>query len=458
MCAEGRLAYHRSMPLSAIVASGLHTLSAVRSSIAMMSDPLRFLDLSAQRGDVVPIELSGGLRLLLICHPEDVHGVLVANRRFPKRHPFLAEMRRFVGDGLATSDGELWRKQRRLVQRAFSRERVVAYADEMTALAAGSIERWRPGEVRDLYADCMRFVLEGTARTFFSMPVGDEARDVVDAVSVVMDRFANPLFMYAPALDKLPLPSAKRLQKAQRRLDQIIDGMIAARRGRPDSPEGDLLGALLASRDEDGSAMSDRRLHDEVITLYIAGYEPTAVALAWTFHLLSTHPSAMARAAEEARAVLAGRVATHEDVARLPSIQHAIDESLRLYPPAWTSVREADEPCEIRGHAVPAGAYIWMSPWIVHRDPRWFDAPGQFRPERWADGLAERLPRGAYFPYGAGPRMCVGAPLASELMPQLVATILSRFRVEPVKGRSPKPYPSINLRPRDGVWVRLGAW
>lgn len=424
----------------------------------MMRDPLGLLTSAARRGDVVPLEFLGDSRVLLLNHPEDITRVLVTdNRRFPKRHPYLAQMKRFVGEGVATSEGELWRKQRRLIQAAFSRERVTTYCDDIAACTARALEAWRPGEVRDLYADFMRVVLEGTARALFSTQVGDEAREVVEAVSVVMDHFADPLFLMVPQLERLPLPRFRRLRAAQRRLGEIVDDVIRVRRAEADGSRTDLLAALLAARDEHGAAMPDRQIYDEVMTLYIAGYEPMAVALGWTFHLLSRHPEALARASEEARGVLGGRAATHEDLARLPWIAATIDECLRLYPPAWTSMREADEACEFRGHAVPRGGYVWFSAWVVHRDPRWYEAPGEFRPERWLDGLARRLPRCAYLPYGAGPRMCVGAPLAGIELAAIVATVLARWRLEPVPGREPRPYPSINLRPRGGVWMRVRA-
>lgn len=425
----------------------------------MVRDPLGLLEASAREGDVVPLDMLGGMRVLLLNHPDDIARVLVTdNRNFPKRHPFLAEMKRFVGEGVATSEGELWRRQRRVIQSAFARERVTTYCDDIAGCAARALDEWRPGEVRDLHADFMRLVLEGTARALFSAEMGGFGGEVVEAVSVVMDHFASPLFMIAPKLERLPLPRFRRLRAAQRRLEQIVGDVIRARRADAGTPRTDLLAALLAARDERGAAMPDRQVFDEVMTLYIAGYEPMAVALGWTFHLLSKHPDALARASEEARAVLGGRAATHADLPRMPLISATIDECLRLYPPAWTSMREAEAACEFHGHPVARGGYVWFSSWIVHRDPRWYDAPAEFRPERWLDGLARRLPRCAYLPYGAGPRMCVGAPLAGLELPAIVATVLARWRLEPVAGREPRPYPSINLRPHGGVWMRPQAW
>lgn len=429
----------------------------VGTTLGMMRDPLGMLAGFAARGeDVVTLEFLGGRRLVLLRHPADIERVLVTdNRKFPKRHPFLAEMKRFIGEGVATSEGDLWLRQRRLVQQTFARDRVAAYTDDLAAHTARTLDAWRPGEPRDIYADFMRLVLEGTARAFFSTKTDAAAQDMLAAVSVMMDHFANPTFMYAPWLTKLPLPRFRRLEAARVKIEAIVRDIITARRagGGPV----DLLAALLAVRDDDGAAMHDRQVQDEVMTLYIAGYEPMSVALGWTFHLLGKHPEILARAAEEARSVVTG-VATHADSARLPYISAVVDEALRLYPPAWTSVREADEPCEFRGHPVDRGGYVWMSSWDVHRDPRWYDDPLAFRPERWQDGLARRLPRCAYWPYGAGPRMCVGASLAALELPVIVAAILARWRLEPVAGRDPRPYPSINLRPHGGVWMTPHPW
>jgi cytochrome P450 len=426
----------------------------VRDTHAMFTNPLGYLDRARARGDAVPVELAAGWRFLLLNHPEDIEHVLVHNRQFPKRHPFLKEMKRLIGEGLATSDGELWRRQRRAVQQALGREQIAAYADDMADASRKLADGFRPGEVRDLHRDFMGLILAGTARAFFSAEVAGDTREFIDCISVVMERFSSPFFMFAPALDRLPLPSVRRLADAQRRLQALIDRVILERRAG--AAGNDMLSALAAESAGDASPAARRQLRDEVTTLVIAGYEPTAVALAWTFHLLLQHPARLEAAVEEARHVVArGAAATADEAARLPLIRAAIDEALRMYPPAWTSVREAEEPHEFRGHTVPQGGLLWFSPWVVHRDPRWYDRPEEFRPERWADGLAKRLPRGAYFPYGAGPRMCIGAGMASAQMPRIVATMLARWRFERVPGRDPGVDPGINLRPKRGVWARI---
>jgi cytochrome P450 len=440
-----------------LISRGRHQLSVLGTTLSVMRNPLQFLAGMATQADAVPLEFAGGWRMLLLNHPQDVEQVLVQDRRFPKRHPFLAEMKRFIGEGLATSEGELWRSQRRIVQQAFNREHVSAYADDMAGCTARLLGRYRDGEVRDLYADFMRLSIEGTSRALFSTEGGANSEELIAAVSVVMQRFNSPLFMFAPLLDRLPLPSVRRVEHARQRIEALVGALISNRRHGPRLAKADLLSTLMAERGQEGSPMSDRQLRDEVTTLYIAGYEPLAVALGWTVHLLLQHPAELKKVSEQARSVLGTREATKEDVANLPAVRQAIEESLRLYPPAWTIVREASEPCEFRGHAVPKGGLLWFSPFVLHRDPRYFAEPNQFRPDRWESGFAKTLPRGAYLPYGAGPRMCVGAPLAAAEMPRILAMLLSRFDLKPVAGPVPKPYPSINLRPSGGVWAELRA-
>jgi cytochrome P450 len=274
-------------------------------------------------------------------------------------------------------------------------------------------------------------------------------------VTIMMEWFAHPAFLFGAVLERMPLPHMLRLRDALRRLDQTVHTLIAARRNG--AGQDDLLGALLGARDDHGAPMPDRQVRDEVFTLFLGGYEPSAVALGWLFYLLGRHPKVMARAVDEARAVVGDRVPTRDDLPKLAYLGQVLNESLRLYPPAWSIAREADEPCEIRGHKIPSGGFLWCSQWVLHRDPRWFEAPLEFRPDRWAGSLAKQLPRCAYLPYGGGPRVCVGAMLAQSQVLSLAALFLSRFRLELEPERRPRPLPSINLRPHGGVWARLAT-
>jgi cytochrome P450 len=262
----------------------------------------------------------------------------------------------------------------------------------------------------------------------------------------------NSLEFILPAA--VPTPTNLRLRRAVRRLDDIVYRIIRERRasGRLAS---DLLATLLAARAEDGRAMSDEQLRDEVMTLFLAGHETTAVTLMWTWYLLSASPAAEGRLHEELDAALAGRLPQVGDLARLRYAEAVVYEALRLYPPVVVLGREAIRDCEIGGHAVPRGTTVIVSPWLLHRDPRYFAEPNAFRPERWLDGLAERLPRFAYCPFGAGPRRCIGASFAAMELVLVLATIAQHFRLRLAAGHPVVPRVDLTLRPRDGMLMSV---
>ncbi|HWP28608.1 MAG TPA: cytochrome P450, partial [Chloroflexota bacterium] len=343
-----------------------------------------------------------------------------------------------------------------LIQPAFHRQQLAAYSEIMVACTEQLLATWRDGEVRDIHQEMMRLTLQIVARALFGADVADEAAVVDEALRVALERFGTRLSSLAFLLpDTLPTPDNWGFLRAARRLDAIVYRIIAARRASG-ADRGDLLSILLRARDEaDGGGMTDRQLHDEVMTLLLAGHETTAIALSWTWYLLSQHPAVEARLLAELQAVLGGRAPTAEDLPRLPYTEWVLWEALRLYPPAWALAREAVQDCEIGGYPVPAGTIVVMSQWLLHRDPRYFDAPERFLPERWADGLAKRLPRYAYFPFGGGPRLCIGAGFASLEAALVLATVLPRFRLTLVPGHPIALWPSVTLRPRYGIRMVL---
>jgi cytochrome P450 len=421
-----------------------------------LRDPLAFLRSAGARGDVVDLRLPR-IGSVLLSNPADIEEVLVgSNRRFVK-DVFVRDLRRALGEGLLTSEGDFWRRQRRLAQPAFHRDRLHAYAAQMVASAERSAAALRPGEVRDMHDHLMRLTLEVVTRTLFSSDVGDDATAVGAAVDALMDHFTNPLVVLVPHFHRLPLPVNRRFKDGMRRLDAIIYRILARRRADGGEDRGDLLSMLLSAQDEDGGRMSDAQLRDEVLTLFLAGHETTANALAWALFLLSRTPEVDARLDEELRSVLGGRAPELADLPRLVYVEHVVTESMRLYPPAWAIAREAIEPIEIGGVRFPKGTPLWMSQWVVHRDPRHFVDPDAFRPERWADGLAKRLPKFAYFPFGGGPRFCIGSAFATMETTLLLATIAQRFRFEMAPGARVVPYPAITLRPRYGLSMRVLA-
>jgi cytochrome P450 len=403
-------------------------------------------------GDYVPLRL-GPKRAVLLSHPDYVEYVLVTNARNFIKSPALRNSRRLLGNGLVTSEGDFWRRQRRLAQPAFHRGRIASYGEVMVAYTERLLAAWPDGAERDFHADMMQLTLEIVAKTLFDADVRGAAADVGAALAVILERFnarLNSLLFLVP--DTLPLPGNQGLLRAAQRLDVLIYDIIARRRASGQDT-GDLLSMLLQAQDEDGSQMTDRQLRDEVMTLFLAGHETTAIALSWAQYLLAQHPAVEEQVVAELRAVLGGRAPTVADLPRLRYTEMVVTEALRLYPPAWTVAREALGPCEIGGHEVSRGTILMMSQWVLHRDPRYFEAPEAFRPERWANGLAKELPKYVYFPFGGGPRVCIGSGFAMMEAVLLLATITQQFHVALVPGRPVVPWPSATLRPRDGVPV-----
>ena len=342
----------------------------------------------------------------------------------------------FLGQGLLVSEGDFWRKQRRLAQPAFHRECIAAYGETMVAHTERAIGAWREGEARDVHADLMRLTLDIVATTLFGVEIGDVARRIGAALEVLMERFAgvgNLVPMWRPT------PANARTRQAIAELDAIVYGLIAERRrggaGR------DLLSMLIAATAEGEGAMTDRQLRDEAMTMVLAGHETTALTLGFGLHLLARHPDVGERLARESEAALGDRPAAAADLPRLDYADAVVREAMRLYPPAWALGRETIAPCEIGGYQVAVGTQIWVAPWVVHRDPRWFTDPLSFDPSRWANGFAKTLPRHAYFPFGGGPRVCIGnafAMMETVLVLVTIARAISRFARRRPTPRAPR--------------------
>jgi cytochrome P450 len=308
--------------------------------------------------------------------------------------------------------------------------------------------------VRDVHKDMMRLTLEIVARTLFGADIGTRAEEVGAALETVLEVAVDPLFIAMPFLRELPMPRQRRFERAVARLDAIVYEIIEARRNH-DTESSDLLSMLLHAVDEDGSRMSDQQLRDECMTLFLAGHETTALALSWSWWLLSRHPEVDAKLALETKEVLGDRRATLADLPSLKYTASVLAESLRLYPPAWSVGRQAREDVVVGGYSIPAGEQVWVSPWLIQRDPRWFDRPNDFVPERWLGEGAKSLHKYAYFPFGGGPRLCIGQAFAQMEGVLLLATLARSFRVDISPADDPKPEPSVTLRPRGGVRGRL---
>ena len=406
-------------------------------------------------GDVVPVRL-GPFPGLLIYHPDAIEEVLVARNRDFIKSRGVRLMRAFLGDGLFTAEGDLWLRQRRLMQPAFHRQRVAAYGETMAAYAARRAADWHEGVVLDVHEEMMAVTRAIVAKTLFDADVSEEARAIGDASEIVMEYFGKRLGSLLALLPVwLPTPANLRVHRAIRRLDKVVYRMIADRRRSPED-RGDLLSILLQAQDaDDGSRMTDRQVRDEVMTLFLAGHETTAVALSWTWYLLAQYPEVDARLADELRATLGGRSPAVADLPALRYTEMIVMESMRLYPPAYGIGREAARPTEVAGHPVPAGGVVIMPTWVVHRDARWFDEPEAFRPERWAHDALRPLPRFAYFPFGAGPRQCIGNTFATMEATLILAVLAQCFRLALMPAQRVTPTPYITLRPEPGIRVRL---
>jgi cytochrome P450 len=418
-------------------------------------DQLGFYVDCARYGDVVATRL-GPRRAVLFYHPDAIEEVLVTRNRDFVKSPGVRLLRPLLGDGLLLSEHDFWLRQRRLVQPAFHRQRVAAYGEVMTGYAQRQLAGWKEGDVLDVHDEMMALTQAIVAKTLFDAEVSDEADEVGTASYVLMQDFGariGSLWQLLPTW--LPTPANLRARRAIQRLDQVVFRMIAARR-RSGEDRGDLLSILLEAQDaDDGAVMTDRQVRDEVMTLFMAGHETTAVALSWTWYLLAQHPEVDARLAEELRVVLGSRAPTAADLPRLVYTERVVTESMRLYPPAYAMGRMSTVPTEIAGHPLDAGVIVILPTWVVQRDARWFEEPEAFRPERWQDERTRGNPRYAYFPFGGGPRQCIGNGFAMMEACLILAAIAQRFRLTLVTGQRVTPTPYVTLRPEPGVRMVL---
>ncbi|QDV36390.1 cytochrome P450 [Tautonia plasticadhaerens] len=421
----------------------------VGNTLQYMRDPLGFLaGVAHEHGDVARLRLAG-LDCCLLGHPDDIEAVLRRRHQDYKKDRLTQRLVPLVGYGLLTSEGDFWRRQRKLVQPAFSHRQVERYAGVMVGHTERMLTAWEDGRGRDIHAEMSTLALAIVAETLFAADVEGEAKAVSEALDVLTTYFMSPLSIF-PLRGYLPLPSTVRFRRAVRRVDEVLYGIIERRR-RSGHDSGDLLGRLLAAQDDEGVGMTDRQLRDEAVTLFLAGHETTALALTYALVLLAGHPDAQERLAAEVDEVLGDRPATTGDVPELRYTGWVVREAMRLYPPAWMIGREALADCEFGGHHVAAGTQLLMAQWVVHRDPRWFDEPEDFRPERWDGELERRLSRGAYFPFGDGPRICIGQHFAMLEAVLVLATVVRRYRLSPASDEPLTLIPSVTLRPRGGV-------
>ena len=417
---------------------------------AMQRRPIAFLtSLAHEYGDVSHFSY-GPQHLYFINHPDLIREVLVTRNDSFMKGRALQRAKLLLGEGLLTSEGELHKRQRRLAQPAFHRDRIEQYGTVMVERAEAMGDSWEDGQSFDVHHEMMRLTLAIVAHTLFGADVESEAEDVGGALTDALETFPLLINPFASLLQKLPLPRVKRLERALATLDRTIYRIIEARRAGG-ADRGDLLSMFLLAQDEEsgGGGMSDRQLRDEVMTLFLAGHETTANALAWTWHLLSIHPHAESELHHEIDSVLGGRSVAPADYPRLPYAEMVLAESMRLFPPAWVIGRLAIEDVEIGGWTIPRGALAIVSQAVMHRDPRFWAEPDRFDPMRFAPAAKASRPRFAYFPFGGGPPMCIGEGFAWMEGVLALATIARRWRI--FVQRDVEPLPLITLRPRGGM-------
>jgi cytochrome P450 len=398
-------------------------------------DPLRmFSSFAREYGDITFFKL-GSERCYLLNHPAYIRDVLVTNQRNFTKSRGLERARKLLGDGLLTAEGQTHLRHRRLLQPAFHRDRITGYAQVMVDHAARLTDGWQDGTTIDIAREMMRVTLAIAGKTLFDADVESKADEVGAAVTDVLESFWLNLLPGVDLLEKLPIPTLRRAQAARRRLDELIYKMIADRRAAAAGNAtahagGDLLSMLIAAQDEETAGLSDEEVRDEAITLLLAGHETTANALTWTLYLLSQNPDAAATLQHELEQVLGEQLPTPADYTRLPYARRVLTESMRLYPPAWVIGRRAIAEYPVGDYLAPPRAMIFMSPYVMHRDGRFFPEPGRFLPDRWTPAFEAALPKFAYFPFGGGARQCIGEQFAWMEGVLVLATIASRWRLE----------------------------
>jgi cytochrome P450 len=407
-------------------------------------------------GDIYYVPNTDG-DLYVIRHPEHIREVLVTNADdYAKTHSAFIRLGRVLGQGLLNTDGEVWRRHRRMIQPAFHKERLQVYSRMMVQETTDMIARWRDNRRIDLGAELTRLTLRIVSRSLFSHEVGDDMDAITGAVTVLQDSFSQPDWL--PRW--VPSPRRRKARHALRLIDEVMYRLIASRRNstRRETPHGagettDLLQRLLDARDADGdgAGLSDKEIRDQLVTFFLAGHETTSQALTWTFYLLSQHPDATAKLHDELERVLGSRPPRFEDCDALPYTEQIVQESMRLYPPVFAVARKAVADSHIGGYLVPAGSEVALWIYMAHHDPRWYPRPEAFEPARFSDPESLQQMKNAYLPFGLGARTCIGRTFATIEAVLILATVAQRYRLSLVPNHPVALKPRVTLTPKFGI-------
>ncbi len=428
-----------------------------RESLAALSfhDPLQLpLQLAQKYGDAFYLQL-GKERVFFLTHPDAIRELLVVQPERFLKGPGVMRLDRMLGNGLITSEGDVHRHQRKLVQPTFHRHRVSGYATSMVQAAEQKALAWQDNTTLDMVQEMMELTLTIVGKTLFNADVKDAASTVRDALTTAMEAFRKQgMSPLGDLLERLPLPLNARLKRAREHLDAVVYRIIDEHR-RSGIDQGDLLSMLLITGKEDGQGMSEQQLRDEVMTLFLAGHETTAHALTWTWYLLAQHPAVLATLQRELDAVLSGRAPTIEDLPRLLYTERVLKESMRLCPPIWSIDRRALCATTIQDVFIPQGARVILSQYTVHHDPRFYPDPDRFDPDRWTPEAQSARPKFAYFPFGGGPRLCIGESFAWTEGILLLATLAQRWELHLVPNQRVQFQPAVTLRPKDPIYMTM---
>lgn len=426
-------------------------LPVVGAAPQSMLGGLEFTERVAREyGDVVHWEGLGG-HFYQLTDPEAIAHVLVHNNtNYVKGEQFQRLLGPLTGNGILNSEGEEWRRNRRLLQPAFHPDRISVYAEMMTDQTARTLGDWADGEVRSIHEEMMELTLRIVAQGLFGVDIDRYVDEIEAAINDYLPASASLSNLLLP--DGVPLPARRRMARARSTLDSIVDEIIAEKRRNPG--ENDVITMLLEAQAE-GAPLDDEQIRDEAITLLTAGHETTAVSLTYTAYLLAQHSHVEEKLLTELDDVLGSDRPTMADLPALTDTEQVIEESMRLYPPVASIVREATSTDRIAGYDIPAGSRIFLSQWVVHRDERWYEDPLAFRPERWTDEMRESLPKLAYFPFSAGPRRCIGDRFAMLEARLILAMLYQSYHLELVSGRDVDVIQTITSRPDEDIRMRL---
>jgi cytochrome P450 len=427
----------------------------IGGSIGRFGDGLLdfLLDTAREYGPIASARV-GWKRIFLVSDPDLIEQVLVRDAKHYIKHFGLRAFKPALGNGLISSEGAYWRGQRRLMQPVFTPARVRSYAPVMAELTEAMLEGWREDDAVHIEYVFGELTSRIALKTLFNLDDPGDRQRFSDTLKYAFNIMTARLRRIIKAPLWLPTPETIRLSRAMAELDRTIQGFIEAGRARGKSG-GDLLSRLVFATREDGTRMSDRELRDEAMTLYLASHETTALTLAWTWVLVSQHPRVEAKLADEWRRVLGGRTPTAEDVPNLPYTANVVAEAMRIYPPVYVIGREATTDLELGGYRVKRGYTVLMSQWVNHRDPEYFPDPESFKPERWDDGLAKRIPKFAYYPFGGGQRICIGNSFALMEAAIILAAVGQRYRFTVDDGYEVAFKPQITLMPLGGIPATL---